>query len=192
MSRIRLVALVLLLVVPVLPALPAAGTTEPIDLVFPQDPTVTEFTDSYGAPRAGHSHQGNDLMAPKMTEVYAVADGVVAWIRDRGSAGRYVAITHDGGWESWYMHLNDDTPGTDDGSAPIDLGVVVDEGERVEAGQLIGYVGDSGNAEGSSAHTHFELHHDGAPIDPYDLLVEAFDRAVVEALAASAADVRVR
>ena len=46
----------------------------------------------------------------------------------------------------------------------------------MKAGQLIGWVGDSGNAEGSGSHTHFELAFEGHEIDPYDLLVEAFDR----------------
>lgn len=158
-----------------------ASAAESIELSFPQEPTVTEFTDSWGAARSGHSHQGNDLMAPKMTEVYAAADGVVRWVRDRsGSAGRYVAIEHGDGWETWYMHLNNDTPGTDDGSAPLEIGVVVKAGDVVEAGDLIGWVGDSGNAEGSSSHTHFELHRNGRPIDPYTYLLAALERALEE------------
>lgn len=167
-----LVALVLLL--------PSVAMAEEFPIVFPQDPLVTEFSDSYGAARSGHRHQGNDLMAPKMTEVYAIADGVVVWIRDRGTAGRYVTIDHGNGYESWYMHLNDDMPGTDDGSAPLSLGVAVEVGDTVEAGQVIGWVGDSGNAEGSSPHTHFELHRNGSAIDPYPTLIEAFGRAMEE------------
>jgi len=147
-------------------------------LTFPQEAEVTEFTSSWGAPRSGHSHKGNDLMAPKHTEVYAAADGVVLWVRDRGSAGRYVAIDHGDGWETWYMHLNNDNPGTDDGAAPMELGVAVEVGDRVEKGQVIGWVGDSGNAEGSSPHTHFELHYDGSPIDPYPYLIKAYQRAL--------------
>lgn len=162
-------------------ALPAAAAeATDIVLVFPQDPTVTEFTDSWGDARAGHRHQGNDLMAPKMTPVYAAAAGEVIWIRDRGTAGRYVTLDHGNGWETWYMHLNNDTPGTDDGAAPIELGVAVELGEFVETGQLIGWVGDSGNAEGSSPHTHFELHFNGSPIDPHAYLVAAYDRALEE------------
>lgn len=157
----------------------ALAADDSFEVVFPQDPTVTELTNSWGAPRAGHSHQGNDLMAPKMSEVYAIADGVVTVIRDRaGSAGRYVVIDHENGWESWYMHLNNDHPGTDDGAAPLSLGVAVLENEFVEAGQVIGWVGDSGNAEGSSAHTHFELHRDGRPIDPYPHLLPAYEKAL--------------
>lgn len=167
------------IIVLALVALPlSASAEEALEIEFPQDPIVTEFTDSWGAPRTAHSHQGNDLMAPKMTEVYAAAGGVVLWVKDRGSAGRYVVIDHGDGWETWYMHLNDDTPGSDDGAAPLEMGVAVEPGQEVEAGQLIGWVGDSGNAEGSSAHTHFELHRNGRPIDPYTYLVEALERAL--------------
>lgn len=167
-------------------AFPLTAAADDFEIVFPQDALATEFTDSYGAPRSGHRHQGNDLMAPKGTEVYAVADGVVRWIRDRGTAGRYVAIEHADGWESWYMHLNDDNPGTDDGAAPLALGVAVEVGEVVEAGQLIGWVGDSGNAEGSSPHNHFELHHNGRAIDPYSHLIRAFERALEDLTAPAA------
>lgn len=170
----------LAVVVSVLLPVTAAGASTDLILVFPQEADATYFTDSWGAPRTGHRHQGNDLMAPKGTEVYAVADGTVLWVRDRGTAGRYVAIDHGDGWESWYMHLNDDNPGTDDGRAPLELGIVVSPGDVVEAGQLIGFVGDSGNAEGSSPHTHFELHIDGVPVDPHSYLLEAYAEARIE------------
>ena len=77
------------------------------------------------------------------------------------------------------MHLNNDTPGTDNGRADraetyaAGLGL----GDFVTAGQLIGYVGDSGNAEGSGSHTHFELHVNGKAIDPYPFLEAAYERA---------------
>lgn len=154
-----------------------ASALDPLTLVFPQEVDRTEFTDSWGHARSGHRHQGNDLMAPKMTEVYAAADGVVKWVRDRGTAGRYVVVDHGAGWETWYMHLNDDNLGTDDGAAPIRWGVAVIEGEVVEAGQLIGWVGDSGNAEWGSSHTHFELHQNGRALDPYVFLLAAQERA---------------
>ncbi|MGH8911845.1 MAG: M23 family metallopeptidase [Acidimicrobiia bacterium] len=179
MLKRLLLTLVLVALVPV-PA--ALAQTEDFTLIFPQDATVTEFTSSWGHARSGHRHHGNDLMAPKMTPVYAAADGVVLWIRDRGTAGRYVTLEHRDGWETWYMHLNDDNPGTDDSSAPLDLGVAVEVGDVVAAGDLIGWVGDSGNAEGSSPHNHFELHHNGGAIDPYPYLMPAFEQAMRDAL----------
>lgn len=51
---------------------------------------------------------------------------------------------------------------------------------RVAAGQFIAYVGDSGNAEWTGSHTHFELHRNERPINPYRYLVEAYDRAAIE------------
>jgi murein DD-endopeptidase MepM/ murein hydrolase activator NlpD len=127
-------------------------------------------TDTFGAPRNGHTHLGVDIMADKMTPVVAVAGGVVSWVDEDCC---HLAILHDDGWESWYIHLNNDTPGTDDGQGwGFADGIV--EGARVEGGQLIGWVGDSGNAEWTSPHLHFELHApDSTVIDPYDSLLAA-------------------
>ncbi len=167
-----------------IPALPAAahGSSEPpFEIVFPQETEKTDFTNSFGDSRSGgRRHKGNDLLASRMTEVYAVADGTVIYVGINNLSGRNVKLEHVQGWESYYLHLNNDNPGTDDGQAPWTLTVApgVEVGKQVEAGQLIGWVGDSGNAEGTTPHTHFELRHDGAAINPYRLLVEAYARAV--------------
>lgn len=184
MSR-RMSLLVLALVLLALPA-PALAAEDSVEdtFSFPQDPLVTEFTNSWGDARSGgRGHRGTDLMAPKGSPVSAMADGVVTIVRDGGRAGRWVAIEHAGGWESWYMHLNNDNPGTDDGAADWSLTVApgIEEGAQVIAGQLIGWVGDSGNAEPSSPHTHFELHRDGAAVNPYPYLVDAYEKAVLDA-----------
>lgn len=159
----------------------AVVAPDDVVLVFPQDPTVTTFDDTWGHARSsGRRHKGTDLMAPKMSPVYAVADGVITLMRSGGSAGRWLALEHAGGMESWYMHLNNDTPGTDDGRADsmYTYAPGLSVGDFVAAGQLIGYVGDSGNAEGSGAHTHFELHVDGRPVDPYEVMAIAHERAL--------------
>src|SRR5262249_46808155 len=77
------------------------------------------------------------------------------------------------GWEYWYIHINNDTPGTDDGANPRQWrfapGIAV--GTHVKAGQFIAYMGDSGDAETTQAHLHFELHEpSGTAIDPYTSL----------------------
>lgn len=179
-----LAAVVVVGVAGAFPALPArADIRPPFEIVFPQEVAVTEFRSSFGEPRSGgRHHSGIDLMAPKMTEVYAAADGVVIHIGTHNLAGRNMRIDHGEGWETYYVHLNNDNIGTDDGDAPWSLTIApgIEEGSHVEAGQLIAWVGDSGNAERTAPHTHFELSIDGRAIDPYELLVEAYERALAD------------
>lgn len=167
---------------PLLRPVPAMATEQTeIELVFPQDPLTTDFVDSYGFARSGgRRHKGNDLMAPKMTPVYAAAGGVISAIGEGGTAGRRVTIDHPHGWQTWYLHLNNDSPGTDDGRAPWADTVAegLEVGRLVQAGEQIGWVGDSGNAEWVGPHTHFELHRDGAAVDPYPYLDRAHRRAL--------------
>lgn len=165
---------------PISPA-SAADLELPFEPVFPQEIGVTEFRDTFGQGRSGgRSHNGTDLLAPRMTEIYALADGTVTYIGTNNLSGRNIKLDHEEGWESYYVHLNNDNVGTDDGAAPWSLAVPpgIDEGVEVVAGQLIGWVGDSGNAEGTTPHTHFELRIDGRPINAYEILVAAYERAL--------------
>ena len=149
----------------------------PFEVRFPQEVDKTSFSNTWGARRSGgRRHKGTDLMAEKMTEVYAFADGVVAKIGDSRRAGRYIVLEHAEGWDTYYIHLNNDNPGTDDGDADWSLTVAegIEVGSSVVAGQLIGWVGDSGNAEGSGAHTHFELRKGGRNINPYHVVEQAY------------------
>ncbi|HUF16301.1 MAG TPA: M23 family metallopeptidase [Acidimicrobiia bacterium] len=177
-----------IVVSPVLPA--QADTTPPFEIVFPQEVSKTQFSSTYGASRSGgRRHNGNDLMATRMTEVYAVGDGTVIHVGVNRLSGRNVKIEHAEGWTSYYLHLNNDNIGTDDGRADWTFTVApaIEVGMPVKAGQLIAWVGDSGNAEGTTPHTHFELRRNGRPINPYSILRDAFERGwhVEERLAAS-------
>jgi murein DD-endopeptidase MepM/ murein hydrolase activator NlpD len=156
-----------------------AETAPPFALEFPQDSEVTVFSSTFGAARSGHRHQGNDLMAPKLTPVFAAAAGTVTRIDTSGSGGRYLEIDHGAGWSTRYMHLNNDDPGTDNGSADWSLTLVpgLVAGSPVRAGQQVAYVGDSGNAEWTGSHTHFELAFEGRAIDPYEYLKAAHTRS---------------
>lgn len=161
------------------PATAGASAEPPFQIRFPQETQVTVFSSTFGAGRSGgRRHHGVDLMAPKMTQVYAAADGVVTRIHTDRLGGRSIAIDHGDGWETRYMHLNNDTPGTDDGEADWSLTIApgVVEGSRVTAGQLIAWSGDSGNAEGTGSHTHFEIIYDGHAIDPYPFAKAAWAR----------------
>ena len=174
------------LVVATAPPAQAHHTNPPFELRFPQDVEKTSFGNDWGDRRSrGRRHLGTDLMADeKMVEVYAAADGVVKKINERPRPGRYVIIEHEGGWDTMYIHLNDDNPGTDDGDAPwyFTLAPGVEEGKEVEAGQLIGWAGDSGNAEDNQPHTHFELHMNVLEINPYPYLAAAYERDYGELL----------
>lgn len=134
------------------------------------------YSDTWHAPRSGgRKHLGQDLFAPKHTALVAVRDARVSWLRvdDAGLAGRMLTLRDDDGWQYRYIHLNNDSRGTDDGEAPASLTIAdgIERGARVRAGQVIAYAGDSGNAEGSAPHTHFEiLDPRGRHVNPYPSL----------------------
>src|SRR5699024_10436874 len=87
-------------------------------IMFPVLPnSAARWTDTYGACRSGctRRHQGQDLMAPKMTKLLAVVSGTIVELRHR-SSGNSLYIRGDDGWFYCYLHINNDRPGTDDGS----------------------------------------------------------------------------
>lgn len=149
--------------------------------VFPHDSTAVHFWDSWGARRSGgRRHQGTDIMSPRGTPIVAVADGVVTAFGTARLSGYYIRLDHGGGWATSYMHLNNDTLGTDDGEGGLWTAVhpLLTVGSEVVAGQVIGYVGDSGNAEGTQPHTHFEVKYDGRKLNPYPYLRDVWDRSL--------------
>jgi murein DD-endopeptidase MepM/ murein hydrolase activator NlpD len=122
-------------------------------------------------------HVGTDLTGVRMQPLLAAVDGTVTRVRHAnvGTAGAVLTITGSDGWRYNYFHLNDDTPGTHDGAASGQWRISprVSLGGRVHAGQVIAYMGDSGNAAGV-AHLHFEMRlPDGRPTNPYPSLVAA-------------------
>ncbi len=146
---------------------------------FPHDDISSRFGNDWGDARSGgRRHQGTDIFGSKHSEVLAVADGFVVAMDESPRSGFYVRVAHQDGWESWYLHLNNDTPGTDDGAGGPDSAFApdIEVGMFVPAGTVLGYVGDSGNAEGASSHTHFELHDGRSTVNPYPYLADAHDR----------------
>ena len=110
---LALAAVATLIPVTALPARAAQGALT----CFPLAPADIRYDNTWGAARSGgRGHQGTDIMAPKGTVVMAVAGGVVETMDIASGAGYYVRLVHRGGWETWYMHLDNDSPGTDDGS----------------------------------------------------------------------------
>ena len=111
----------------------------------------------------------------------AVSDGVITRVaQERGSGNCcWTIVEHTDGWQSYYIHLNNDQHGTDDGLC-IGLRTDLVEGSAVARGEVIGWVGDSGNAEGTVPHLHFELHNpEGLAVDPRPSLLAAQSAVVL-------------
>jgi murein DD-endopeptidase MepM/ murein hydrolase activator NlpD len=153
---------------------PASVDGPPFVPWFPLSAPVA-VTSTFGEPRPrGRRHEGTDLLAPKRTPVLAVADGRVRWLHgERGGRCCALELVHDEGWRSRYVHLDNDTPGTDDGQG-YGIAEGLRTGSTVRAGDVIGWVGDSGNAEHVAPHLHFELRHpERGAVDATALLARA-------------------
>lgn len=122
----------------------------------------TDIEDSWGAPRDGgeRAHHGIDIFAPKGTEVIAVADGVVSFIGDQPKGGHCLWLTNDTGAAFYYAHLDRWAAG-------------LYEGMEVRAGELLGYVGNTGNAIHTASHLHFSVNQDDKRMNPYPLLTRS-------------------
>lgn len=119
-------------------------------------PTKGQLTGFFGENRGNHIHQGVDIAAPSGTPIYAVADGVVTVSKaDPNGFGWFITIDHGGGISTLYGHMYPNT-------------VTVQVGQRVSKGQMIARIGDNGHSTG--AHLHFEVHQDGKPVDPLQLI----------------------
>ncbi len=105
---------------------------------------VSEF-----GPRGNGFHSGIDLAAPVGTPVYATADGVVTVAGYYGKYGLMVEIIHGEDYSTRYAHLSK---------------ITVKVGDKIKKGELIGYVGATGNATG--AHLHYEVRLNGIPVNP--------------------------
>lgn len=141
------------------------------EIGFPTETNVT-FTDDFGDARSGgRTHEGNDLMGAKMTPLYATVNGTIASINIPEESWGYALTIRDAdGWTYHYLHINNDTPGTDDGAGGEVNAYApgIARGATVTKGQLVGWMGDSGNAESAGAHLHFEMRRpDGIAISPY-------------------------
>ena len=155
-------------------AAPSAMATAPAQRLrrygppnFPMQPTPRcDVLDNFGDPRSGgRTHAGSDMMATLGQEVYAMADGTLTYqakVGD-GSAGSSLSgnlwkLTRADGTYYVYAHLS-----------KFATGLAV--GSKVYRGQLIGYVGDTGNPGAGNYHLHFEIHpNGGAAVNPLPLL----------------------
>lgn len=133
-------------------------------LLFPMaERPRCDVLDNFGDPRGTRVHQGADLLATLGQPVYAVADGTLTdqWIAGNSNAllsGNAWRLDDTGGTYYFYAHLAGFAPG-------------LTEGSTVRRGQVIGYVGDTGNPGTGNYHLHFEVHlGGGAAVNPLPLM----------------------
>jgi murein DD-endopeptidase MepM/ murein hydrolase activator NlpD len=122
------------------------------NFIFPLSTRDYVITSVFG-PRWGRNHNGVDLAANEGTPIKAAVSGTTFGVGDNGDGyGRVVEINH-GGFTTLYAHMSE---------------IAVSSGAQVRQGQLIGYVGSTGNSTGP--HLHFEVRLSGNPIDPQPYL----------------------
>ncbi len=180
MNRHRTTArgvLLLVLAAGLLAAPAAARTAAKPPIVFPVVGPIT-YTDDFGQPRAGGSHQGNDIMAPRKAIAVATESGTVKFWTTSANAGCMLYLHGDSGTTYEYIHLNNDLTMKNDNRGKCVAGTAyaagLKDGARVQAGQQVGFVGDSGDANGVATHLHFEVHpNDGKAVNPYPFLQAA-------------------
>ena len=139
---------------------------------------MADYSDDWWEPRFGppfHLHQGTDIFAARGTPVRAPFAGVVRF-DDGGLGGKGAYVTQPDGTYYYMAHL--------DGFAKK-----LSNGSPVKQGEVVGYVGDSGNAVGGSPHVHFEIHpRGGAAVNPKPILDGWLNEAINNAAALLAAN----
>ena len=129
-----------------------AYLVSPVDAARPR-----RLANSWGAARpGGRRHEGIDILAPKGTPVVSTTRGIVTRVGMNRLGGQIVGVLGPGLEWHYYAHL--DSFGT------------FREGDIVHAGDVLGYVGNTGNARGTPAHLHYGIYRD-APRNPYPRLI---------------------
>lgn len=135
-------------------------------IIFPMQPTprCEMLRHSFGQPRSGgRTHEGVDIMANLGQEIYAVDSGVISALTVIGAtnaalSGNAIRLKTTDGTYYFYAHLSSFAPG-------------MTQGQSVAKGQLLGFVGDTGDPGAGNYHLHFEIHpRGGAAVDPLPLL----------------------
>jgi murein DD-endopeptidase MepM/ murein hydrolase activator NlpD len=121
-----------------------------------------DLSNSWGDSRDGgkRKHRGIDIFASRGTAVVAVADGIVSYIGDQPKGGHCLWLSTDSGTSFYYAHLDRWAAG-------------LYEGMEVRSGDLLGYVGNTGNAKYTPSHLHFAVNQNDEMVNPYPILTKA-------------------
>jgi murein DD-endopeptidase MepM/ murein hydrolase activator NlpD len=121
-----------------------------------------DLYNSWGDSRDGgrRRHKGIDIFAPKGTGVVAVSDGIVSYIGEQPKGGLCLWLTTEDGRSFYYAHLDRWAAG-------------LFEGLEVRKGELLGYVGNTGNAKTTPPHLHFAVNDNDEMVNPYPILTKA-------------------
>lgn len=134
-----------------------ASLRMPVAGVEPDD-----LENNFGYPRDGgaRSHRGIDIFARRGTEVLASASGIVTYVGEQRLGGRCLWVTSADGTSFYYAHLDRWAPG-------------LRQGMRVRRGDLLGYVGTTGNAVNTPPHLHFQIVSNDEALNPYPHLLRS-------------------
>ena len=111
-----------------------------------QDVAKRGIADTWGAPRSGgRTHEGQDIFAPKGTKVLSATNGYIYKIGENNLGGQTVSVISSGGRIYYYAHLDSYAPG-------------IKVGDPVNTRSVLGFVGTTGNAQGTPPHLHFGIY----------------------------------
>lgn len=133
-----------------------------------EDVPKKAIADTWQAPRGtGRRHQGQDIFAPRGTPVLSATNGFIYKIGENNLGGQTVSVIGSGGRVYYYAHLDRYAKG-------------IEVGDRVTTRTVLGYVGTTGNAQGTPPHLHFGVYTMTGAINPLPLLRDRIEPAVTK------------
>ena len=125
-----------------------------------KDVKKSQIANTWHAARSdGRSHEGQDIFAPKGTSIFSATSGYVVKVGDDNLGGHTVSVIGDGGRKYYYAHLDSYAPN-------------LEVGDYVTRNTVLGYVGSTGNADGTPPHLHFGIYTTTGAVNPLPLLVD--------------------
>jgi hypothetical protein len=122
-----------------------------------KDVKKSQIANTWHAPRGERQHEGQDIFASRGTPILSATSGYVVKIGEDNLGGHTVSVVGDGGRKYYYAHLDSYAPN-------------LEVGDYVTRNTVLGYVGSTGNADGTPPHLHFGVYTPTGAIDPLPLL----------------------